>query len=255
MSRTKQKRNKSGQEINPHSELFHYFCKHGVKLSHLTGKIFTKTGRGLQIKRNCSARTRLISIPKHLLITMDTIIESDFYSLLQYSTCKLRPKDLFILFLLVEKCRSNSKWKVYINSLPIKYSTPSFINEEDVSSIPEFMREVRSKQVLEIRNYYLSISKFVKDLTKPAVATKNKPKKVKDILEIMKIVNKTETDIRWAWNVINTRSIYFDPKFLKHQDKFQVQILPNFALAPILDFFNHNDEAEVGFNPLVPGVH
>ena len=252
ISRTKQKRNKSRQEPNPHSELFHYFCKHGVKLSHLTGKTFTETGRGLQIKRNCSSGTRLISIPKHLLITMDTIIESDLYTLLQYSTCKLQPKDLFVLYLKTEKRRSNSRWKIYINSLPIKYSAPSFINEEDASCIPEFVREMRSKQILEIGNHYLSISNFVKDLHKIPGA---KPKNLKEILEIMKTVNIRKADIRWAWNVINTRSIFFDPKYLKHQDIFQMQALPNFALAPILDFFNHKDKAQVGFNPLLLGVH
>ena len=241
MSRTKQI-NKNGQETNPHSELFHYFCKHGVKLSHLTGKTFTETGRGLQIRRNCSTGTCLISIPKHLLITMDTIIESDLYSLLQYCTCKLQPKDLFFLYLITEKCRSNGRWKVYVNSLPIKYSTASFINEVDASCIPEFVREIRSKQILEIRNHYLGISNFVKDLHKLPDA---KPRKVKEVLEVMKTFNITKADIRWAWNVINTRSIYFDPKHLKHQDKFQMQTLPNFALAPILDFFNHKDEAQV----------
>ena len=247
MSRTKQKRNKSEEGTTPHPELFHDFCKHGVKLSHLTSKTFRGTGRGLQVKRNCLAGTRLISIPKHLLITMDTIIESDLYSLRQYYTCKLRPKDLFMLFLITEKCRSNSRWYVYVNSLPIKYSTPSFINEEDASCIPEFVREIRSKQIQEIRNHYLNISNFLKDLNRLATSTKGKPRKTKDVLERMKIVNITKADTRWAWNVLNTRSIYFDPKYLKHQDKFQMQTLPNFALAPILDFFNHKDEAQVGF--------
>ena len=242
MSRTKQKRNKNGQETTSDSELFCHFCKHGVKLSHLTDKTFTESGRGLQTKRNCSAGTSLISIPKHLLITMDTIFESDLYSLLQYCAYKLQTKDLFILYLITEKCRSNGRWKVYVNSLPIKYSTPSFISEEDASWIPEFVKEMRTKQILEIRNHYLSISKFVKNLHKLPDA---KPTKVKEVLEIMKFFNIRKADIRWAWNVINTRSIYFDPKHLKHQDKFQMQTLPNFALAPILDFFNHKDEAQV----------
>ena len=255
MSRIKQKINKNEHETTSHSELFCYFCKHGVKLSHLTSKSFKETGCGLQIRKNCSAGTCLVSIPRHLLITMDTIIESDLYNLLQYSTCNLQPKELFILYLLVEKCRSNSRWKFYVNSLPIQYNTPSFINEEDASCTPVFVREMRNKQILEIRNHYLSISNFVKDLNKFAVATKIKPKKVKDAVEIMKIVNKTKADIRWAWNVINTRSIYFNPKNLKHQDKFQMHTLPNFALAPILDFFNHKDEAQVGFHSLVDTSH
>ena len=111
---------------------------------------------------------------------------------------------------------------------------------------------MRSKQILEIGNHYLSITNFVKDLHKLPGA---KPKNLKEILEIMKTVNIRKADIRWVWNVINTRSIFFDPKYLKHQDKFQMQALPNFALAPILDFFNHKDKAQVGFNPLLLGVH
>ena len=152
------------------------------------------------------------------------------------SDVALKAKDVFMLFLLVERWKGKRSFYFhYIHNVPPAYGTPSYVPDCDVDVLPGFLREERDKQMKCVSEAYLRICRTLKMYG--------------DILAGFVV---TKADVRWAWHVINTRSVYFDTKHLKCRRRCNLDLAEvNFALLPILDLLNHNDTAniDVYFDP------
>lgn len=190
----------------------------------ITTKNFVKTGKGIKTTRNISPGTIVISLPRKLLITFD-----DVWNTFANKKCTmnsklsgLTAKDLFILMLVSEQQNiEKSKYKFYLDSIPKSYTTVSNIERKEFYLLPYFVLEETQNQIKKIKIHFDRLQKQCCD-------------------DKIKFDN-----VKWAWNVLNTRSVYFSPTLLKYKN--EVNILDvDFALAPVLDMLNHSSEAEVG---------
>ena len=60
---------------------------------------------------------------------------------LKFSVESFRSSTVLSLFLVVESHRSkDSKWKEYIDSLPDTYTTASYWSEQEVTSLPQWIK-------------------------------------------------------------------------------------------------------------------
>ena len=132
-------------------------------------------------------------------------------------------KDLFMLFLILEaRKREKSKLRYYIKSVPKLYTTISSVKVEEFKFLPPYI-------CAEIKDQIETINKHFQRIQSTVNGTYDK------------LLIK---EVRWAWNVLNTRSVYFCPSLLKSSKEVCTATI-DFALAPVLDMLNHSFEAEV----------
>ena len=211
-------------------ELFICSLNNGVQIRGLTIKDFPQSGRGVMTTRHIHKNDLIIKIPRHFLITFDTVLKSMNWFIKDGSNHGLTAKDLFLLFILMEKWKGkSSKFRIYIDSVPETYTTPSCIPEDKSSLLPDFVRSERDKQRVKIAGH-------LKRLTQVLSSYKNKMKKKRLVFD----------DVLWAWNVVNTRSVYLNPRdLICSLDVFPRLSEVDFALAPLLDMLNHESSAQV----------
>ena len=213
-------------------ELFMWALNNGVRLRGLTTKLFAKSGRGVMTTRHINANDVLLSVPRRFLITFDTVLGEFKWMLKERSVC-LVAKDLFIVFLVVERRKkTKSAFYIYLNSVPKEYTTPCCISQDEVDFLPYFVVEQMNKQNAIIKEHFDRLDKTIQRYT-----------------EKFSMFRKQELDLNevtWAWNVVNTRSVYFSSRDLVcSQDTFPKLKEVDFALAPLLDMLNHKSEAKV----------
>uniref|UniRef100_T2M431 SET domain-containing protein 4 n=1 Tax=Hydra vulgaris TaxID=6087 RepID=T2M431_HYDVU len=216
--------------IISYAGLFSWSLNNGLVLKAVTPKVFKKTGRGLKTTKSVSPGDLIIALPLNLLITFDTILENNDLNFIFRNHPSICQKYLFILFLLIEKKKGeNSYFFHYLNTLPENFSTPSYISQDEMQLCPNFIQEETGLQNRQILNAIKHIS-CIHSL-------------------IANDLSCIDSEVKWAWNVINTRSVYFNAKHLKCFKNIS-SINVDFALAPVLDLLNHNDTANVvaGFN-------
>lgn len=221
-------------------DLFVWSLQNGVQIKGLTMKNFPCSGRGVMTTRFVNKNDLIISIPRDFLITFDTVL-----SYLKKSKCaktlvvssKLTAKDLFLLFLVLERRNNNtsrytSKYRIYVNSVPDVYTTPCYIPQNEIELLPQFLKEEVEDQLSKINRHYTRLM--------------NNKKIICDCTLLNCEQNICYEDVKWAWNIINTRSVYFSSKHLNcEQDAVLGVREVNFALAPLLDMLNHQSSAQV----------
>lgn len=239
MGRTKRKREtkkKTGPACNPRIvqdkqtiELMRWLSKNGWKRElPLYPTDFPTTGRGLMTKTAVNKGDTLVRIPVGLLITARTACESHIYQFLDKNV-KYDGHELLALYLVWEKHMSQqSFWFPYINTLPLKLSTPLFWSQEPID-LPLFILEVIK---ISRTNMEESYQKFLDNVQC------NQSKCLHCSLDIGDIFNKK--DFIWAWCIVNTRAIYIPP-----QKNLPPHVSNSLALAPFLDLFNHVPSAQV----------
>ncbi|XP_054654786.1 SET domain-containing protein 4 isoform X2 [Dunckerocampus dactyliophorus] len=191
------------------------------------------TGRGLQAVRNVKPGQLLISLPQSCLLTTSTVMDS---YLGQYiKSWKTRPSPLLVLcvFLVCERHRGEySDWFPYMDILPATYSCPAYFSDDVMALLPSGVQ----RRALEQREAVRELHSSNQDLFQTLQPLLSHP--AADVL--------TYEALRWAWCSVNTRSVFMPQpsnEFLHGQDVY--------ALAPFLDFLNHQPDVQVkaGFNP------
>jgi len=222
--------------------LFLWALHNGVYIKGLTTKKFPCSGRGIMTTRFVNKNDLIISIPRDFLITFDTV-----WNHLRLSSCTkilelnhkvsgtLTAKDLFLFFLVFERKKNKtSMYRIYINSLPDAYTTPCYIPEDEIDLLPQFLKEEVDNQLSKINRHYTQLLNNKLTHFGSSICTLKCEQDV------------SFEDVRWAWNVINTRSVYFSSKHLKCSldDVLGIREI-DFALAPLLDMLNHESTAQV----------
>ena len=146
-----------------------------------------------------------------------------------YFRCRphLTPQAALSLFLVYENhLGSSSEWFAYIQSVPAVFSIPLYFTPKELDHLPPDIRE----QARHMRERHKDV--------------------YEEVLVVLKTLPHFHTgwftydSFRWAWSVVNTRSVY-----LQTQQTPLLKFTPsgetNLALAPFLDLFNHSDSAQV----------
>lgn len=187
-----------------------------VPVCQLQPTIFIQTGRGMMAKRNIKDNDLLISIPKNLLITTNTVMTSNIGHMFQDSNNSLFPTCQQILstyLALQKKMGSQSAWSEYISTIPSTFSTPFFCFDHEI--LPTYILSRFEKMKEETTNsYYIVLSQA----------------KLCGFQEI------SWEDFLWAWCAVNSRAVYFEPDEKLHGLKDRDCL----ALAPYLDLLNHS---------------
>ncbi|CAH1779803.1 unnamed protein product [Owenia fusiformis] len=210
--------------------------KDGYTGCSLKPAVFPDTGRGLMTTRNISPGNILISIPEALLITTDTVLDSDLGQMIANSKMKLKPIQVLVLFLVVERYKgSASQWQHYVDVLPKEYTTPLYFNHDEINSLNDPIKHQATELIDNVAELFKSTQYSIKHLDYK-IGTVS----LDDIL--------TYDIFKWAWCAVNTRSVYIDHI---NSDWLDTTTEKNhFALAPYLDLINHTNSAKVeaGFN-------
>lgn len=240
--RRKRKRNgiccsEHGRTVNEAEciTLLEWAKRNGISLGKLRPAYFPATGRGLMTCRKLNSGDLVISVPEEMLITAKTVGQSDIGK--QLAKLSLKPLLMLCVFILYEKHRGKSSfWHPYISALPSSFNTPAFFNEEELNALPSSLHEQCITQINTVHESYEELKGLLESST--------------GILEKTFLDNLTFDEFRWAWFVVNTRSVYKAGQVHVHVVTSTVamgtlQTENAYALAPVLDLLNHTDTAEV----------
>ena len=238
----RRKRKKNGNYYNKHGRaiyepeyiaLFKWAKENGISFGKLRPACFTQTGRGLMTCKKLRSDDLAISVPSHMLITSKTAEQSHIGKKLAKLKLVLSSKNLLYVFILHEKYREKrSFWYPYISTLPRYFNTPAYFNEKEIRALPLSLQKEFTCHIFTVQETYKELKEFF---------ARHISALDKNFVEFF-----TFEEFRWAWCVVNTRSVY-KPDFT-NTDKAGMaapRTDDNYALAPILDLLNHTDVAEV----------
>ncbi|CAG8548881.1 27740_t:CDS:10 [Dentiscutata erythropus] len=123
----------------------------------------------------------------------------------------------------MQKRRKNTKSSVYhyIQMLPKNFDTmPICFELELLEFLPNNVKEDVKSQKLKFEEDFRSVCRFLKK-------------------QLNFNINITYNEFLWSWLCVNTRCIYFEPF-----KSINCDVRENIAIAPMLDFLNHNFNAK-----------
>ncbi|XP_067674441.1 SET domain-containing protein 4-like isoform X2 [Haliotis asinina] len=186
---------------------------------------FKETGRGLRANKPIHKGEIIVSIPESALITTNTVFRSDIGAILKKCVPPLSPQRVLSIFLVWEwEKGTTSSWYPYIQTLPSTFSTPLYFTRQELERLPPSVYVRSISEQTRVQDIFASIRDFLQ-------------KHVSDFKAF------TYERFRWAWCVVNTRSVY-----VKIQESPYLSLMEretNVALAPYLDLLNHSAEAKV----------
>lgn len=209
--------------------------RNGTSFGKLRPAYFPQTGRGLMTCKKLASGDLVISVPEHMLITTKTVEQSEIGKLLikLQLMSLLSTNQMLCVFILYEKYRGESSfWHPYISTLPRSFNTPAYFNEEELGALPSCMHQQCETQITTVCESYEELKGFLEHST--------------SILDKKFLDSLTFDEFRWAWFVVNTRSVYkADEVDTLHVGMATRHTENTYALAPVLDLLNHTDIAEV----------
>ena len=217
--------------------LFKWAKQNGISFGKLRPANFFQTGRGLMTSKKLRSGDLVVSVPENMLITSKTAEKSkigqELVKLQLNSNPVLSAKQLLCIFILYEKYRgSKSFWHPYISTLPKYFNTPAYFNEEEIHALPSNLQQQCIAQITTVQESYEQL----KQLLEKHMSVPNKK-----FVELL-----TFDEFRWAWYVVNTRSVYKANNLHTFPaGGISLQTDEAYALAPVLDLLNHTDTAEV----------
>ncbi|KAL4233758.1 SET domain-containing protein 4 [Mactra antiquata] len=198
----------------------------------LVPAVFPTTGRGLMTRKSIRPGEILVSLPQRLLITTQTVLDSDIGKHIKRWKPKLTPQQCLTVFLIWEKHKhTESPWFPYINMLPVTFTSPGYFSSTELSFLPKCVR-LKVDEVLEkLDCSYREVKHY----------SKYHWTELYDILTYDLYI--------WSWYVINSRSVYYQSNHSKYLSTDEPD---NIALAPYLDLLNHSSQANVkaGYNAI-----
>ncbi|KAJ8030597.1 SET domain-containing protein 4 [Holothuria leucospilota] len=219
-----------------HIELQQWLSQNGVKYHHLRPANFKTTGRGLMTVKAYKDGDVIISIPKKLLITTQVALESELKDVIVRFPKKLTARLIICAFLIIEKMKgSSSFWAPYIRCLPESFDTPAYFTEEELSLLPDSLQVKSKEQRVKIQQEFRKLKQFFRFAKE---------------FNICKGEELSLSFFKWAWFVVNTRSLYMEESYSagRYLDPSEKDV---YVLAPFLDLLNHSPEVDVtgAYNP------
>ena len=175
---------------------------------------------------------------------------------------QLTRMDALYLFLIIQKYNIDSDWHGFVNSMPVDYDTPEYMQNELIQAMPDHLRLEVTHRLNAFESKYLSISNLINKFENSD-------------LDILK-ENLDYSTFKWAFNSVNSRCFHLDEKCLCNEEelnmgnrlfgelktikKFSEQIVTYedyatktrlkdefnnnlFCLIPYIDMLNHSFEA------------
>lgn len=198
--------------------------KHGIRWRcQLYPAHFSDTGRGMMTKSRLYPGDLLVSIPRPLLITVETVLSSEIGEQIRSQNVKFTSQQLLALFLLQEKNKgSNSLWHPYISVLPKTLETFGNFSPREMTLLPPRLQIAVQSRMAIMKQAYLEVRNFLSG----------------ERIEYREFL--------WAWFCVNSRSVFYQSagsEFVREDGN-------HLALAPYLDLLNHSVGAQVeaGYN-------
>lgn len=207
--------------------------KNCVSIRYLTPEHFPLTGRGLKTLKRVERDEVLIRLPLRTLLTTDVLSRSDVKTLFLRTTDSFTPQCMLATFLVYEThLGTESKWYLYLKTLPRSFTNPDFCSNKEKAALPGFI----SHPLRQAHKLQADFSVLVKRLDVDRSRCPHCSVRMQKII--------TFARYKWAYYVVNTRAVYIDAEVCK-EDVFNVKQPNNLALAPFLDLFNHDVNAAV----------
>ncbi|XP_013201082.1 SET domain-containing protein 4 [Amyelois transitella] len=210
--------------------------------------IFNDTGRGVLTKRKILAGEELMNLPLNSTINVTTILMDIQFcniflentkSCLQEYKQKLSFQSLMAFYLTFLKVQNlESKWGVYLGSLPSNYTVPYFLPNEVLCNIHDDISAVISKQKHVVNTSY----HIFDEILKSNICRNYNVKQLRDSF--------TMSLYEWAYFTVNTRCVYMDLTKvidLKNIEKSILSLIcdnTKISLCPYLDMINHSPSAK-----------
>lgn len=199
---------------------------------------FNETGRGVLTKKKIYAGEELISLPLNLTINVTTILMDERFKniFLRNESCFRKYKksisfQSFLAFYVIylKFLGRDTKWYIYLKTLPKEYTVPYFLPNEVKSYLSKDILSIISNQEEVIESSFKIFRSILDDL---------------DLLHFKEDFTKSKYE--WAYFTVNTRCVYMDlTKILdlNYSTNSVLELLndnTNIALCPYLDMINHS---------------
>ncbi|XP_023954596.1 SET domain-containing protein 4 [Bicyclus anynana] len=209
--------------------------------------MFETTGRGLLTKKKISAGEELMNLPLNLTINVTSLLmdvlfcriflENKISCLLKYKQ-KVSFQSLMAFYLIHLRAQGvNSKWHVYLESLPKEYTVPYFLPNEMICHIDsEIVNEITKQKNIIVTSFNI-FSEVLQNTTCNYIEVQNLGSYF------------TLSRYEWAYFTVNTRCVYMDLTKLIDSQNLSSTILSlindntKISLCPYLDMINHSPNA------------
>lgn len=225
-----------------------WLSKQGIRRNDkLVLAVFDDTGRGVLTKKRILAGEELINLPLNSTINVITILtdvtfcsiflENNKQCLLEYKK-SVSFQSLMALYLTYLKIQGDeSKWCLYLNSLPTEYTVPYFLSNDIQCHVHADIYTAILKQKDIINTSYNIFERILR-----SSASKHPPVcKLKENLEL--------SSYEWAYFTVNTRCVYMDLTNVLNLNNIDNTVLSiisdntKISLCPYLDMINHSPNA------------
>lgn len=207
-----------------------------TSIRYLIPKYFPLSGRGLKTLKRIKSDEVLIQLPLQMLLTTDILSQSYIKTLFLYTTDNFSSQCMLATFLVYETHLGiESKWYLYLKTLPQSFMNPDFCSNKEKAMLPSFISHPLY-QAHKLQEDFSLLMKVTKDMDVDRSYCPHCN------VCLQKIV--TFAKYKWAYYVVNTRAVYVDAKVCK-ENIFNIKQPNNLALAPFLDLFNHDVNAAV----------
>ena len=140
---------------------------------------------------------------------------------------KLSPQQCLSVFLIWERNKhERSAWFPYLHVLPSYFTTPAYFTHTELTYLPKAVRYKAQHECEKLKKGFHDLTEFSS----------------RHWNEFYKIL--TFDVYRWAWYVINSRSVFYQSEQSEYLSTDEPDTL---ALAPFLDLLNHSPTADVSF--------
>ncbi|PZC78263.1 hypothetical protein B5X24_HaOG202335 [Helicoverpa armigera] len=255
MGRTRRRRNKKKARdfcaCDDQEEIIllnSWLSKHGMRYNdklHLA--VFQETGRGVLTKKKIRSGEELMNLPLNLTINVTTILLDNLFCNIFFENSKrclveykqsISFQSLMAFYLAFLRFQSdNTKWHIYLESLPKDYSVPYFLPNDVKLNIDSDILSVISKQKDIIDSSY----SIFENVLLSNVSVHNT---IRDFKK-----NFSLADYEWAYFTVNTRCVFMDLTKvidLKNVENSIITLINDntkISLCPYLDMINHSPNA------------
>ncbi|KYN01030.1 ATP-binding cassette sub-family B member 7, mitochondrial [Cyphomyrmex costatus] len=111
-----------------------------MSIRYLIPEYFPLSGRGLKTLKRIESDEVLIQLPLRVLLTTDTLLQSYIKTLFLYTIDSFNPQCMLAMFLVYETHLSKeSKWYLYLKTLPQSFTNPDFCSNKEKTLLPSFI--------------------------------------------------------------------------------------------------------------------
>jgi histone-lysine N-methyltransferase SETD3 len=156
-------------DMDKFDSLLSWLSKGGAKYPHLVMKYYTVDYRGVHARKRLEKDELILEVPLPIIMTTEVAKDSEIGQKIQRSGCQLYSDHSWLAAcLLQEKYNPQSKWKPYIDILPVHYrNVPIFFDDEDLKALKgSFTLKMISDRKVSLKLEYDNIVKHVPEFGK-----------------------------------------------------------------------------------------